>query len=54
MIHGTDTGVYPHKDPAKQFAVMVRYGMRPLQAIRTATITASEAPTCACWKRPRL
>ena len=43
MVYGTDTGVYPHRDSAKQFAVMVRYGMTPLQAIRAATITASEA-----------
>ncbi len=43
MIYGTDTGVYPHGDNAKQFAVMVRYGMTPLQAIRTATVNAAAA-----------
>ncbi|WP_269714640.1 Xaa-Pro dipeptidase [Caulobacter sp. NIBR2454] len=43
MVYGTDTGVYPHKDSAKQFAIMVRYGMTPLEAIRTATLNASEA-----------
>jgi imidazolonepropionase-like amidohydrolase len=43
MIYGTDAGVYPHGTNAKQFAVMVRYGATPLQAIQTATITASQA-----------
>lgn len=43
MVYGTDAGVYPHGDNAKQFAVMVRYGATPLQAIQSATITASEA-----------
>ena len=43
MIYGTDAGVHPHGDNAKQFAWMVRYGMTPLQAIRTATSNAAEA-----------
>jgi imidazolonepropionase-like amidohydrolase len=43
MVFGTDAGIYPHGDNAKQFAVMVRYGMTPLQAIQSATITASQA-----------
>jgi imidazolonepropionase-like amidohydrolase len=43
MVYGTDAGVYPHGDNAKQFAVMVRYGMTPLEAIRSATLNASEA-----------
>ena len=43
MIFGTDAGVYPHGDNAKQFAVMVRYGMTPLQAIQAATVTAARA-----------
>jgi len=43
MIFGTDAGVYPHGDNAKQFAVMVRYGMTPLQAIQAATVTAAKA-----------
>ena len=42
MAYGTDAGVYPHGDNAKQFAYMVRYGMTPLQAIRSATIDAAE------------
>ncbi len=43
MVYGTDSGVYPHGDNAKQFAVMVRYGMTPVQAIQSATLTAAEA-----------
>jgi imidazolonepropionase-like amidohydrolase len=42
-VYGTDAGVYPHGDNAKQFAVMVRYGMTPMQAIGTATVNAAEA-----------
>lgn len=43
MVYGTDAGIYPHGDNAKQFAVMVRYGMRPAEAIQTATINAATA-----------
>ena len=43
MVYGTDAGIYPHGDNAKQFAIMVRYGATPLQAIQSATITAAEA-----------
>jgi imidazolonepropionase-like amidohydrolase len=43
MIFSTDAGVYPHGTNARQFATMVRYGATPLQAIRTATLTAAEA-----------
>jgi imidazolonepropionase-like amidohydrolase len=43
MIFGTDAGVYPHGDNARQFATMVEWGMAPLQAIQAATVTAAEA-----------
>ena len=43
MIFGTDAGIFPHGQNAKQFAVMVKYGMTPLEAIRAATINAAEA-----------
>jgi imidazolonepropionase-like amidohydrolase len=43
MVFGTDGGVYPNGDNAKQFATMVAWGMTPLQAIRAATLTAAEA-----------
>ena len=38
IAFGTDAGVYPHGDNARQFAYMVRYGMTPMQAIQSATI----------------
>ena len=43
MVFGTDAGIYPHGDNARQFAWMVRYGMTPTEAIRTATLNAAEA-----------
>jgi len=42
MAFGTDAGVYPHGDNARQFAVMTEYGMKPIDAIRTATANAAE------------
>jgi imidazolonepropionase-like amidohydrolase len=38
---GTDAGVYPHGENARQFAYMVRYGMTPMQAIQAATTSAA-------------
>ena len=38
---GTDAGIYPHGDNARQFAYMVKYGMTPLDAIRAATLSAA-------------
>ncbi len=38
---GTDSGIYPHGDNARQFAYMVRYGLSALGAIRAATIDAA-------------
>ncbi|MBM4214772.1 MAG: amidohydrolase family protein [Gammaproteobacteria bacterium] len=43
MTLGTDAGIYPHGDNAKQLAVMVRYGMTPMQAIQAATINGADA-----------
>jgi imidazolonepropionase-like amidohydrolase len=42
MAFGTDAGVYPHGNNAKQFVVMVRYGMTPMKAIKSATLDAAE------------
>jgi imidazolonepropionase-like amidohydrolase len=42
LAYGTDSGVYPHGQNAKQFAYMVRYGMTPMQAIQSATIRAAK------------
>src|SRR5215813_13078288 len=42
MAYGTDSGVYPHGDNARQFAKMVEFGMKPLDAIQAATIHAAD------------
>lgn len=42
MAFGTDAGVYPHGDNAKQFYYMVKFGMTPGQAIRAATFSAAD------------
>jgi imidazolonepropionase-like amidohydrolase len=42
IAFGTDAGVYPHGDNAKQFAVMVRFGMTPAGAIRAATFSSAD------------
>ncbi|HEX3727937.1 MAG TPA: amidohydrolase family protein [Pirellulales bacterium] len=42
VAFGTDAGVYPHGDNAKQFFYMVKYGLSPAQAIRSATTDAAD------------
>jgi imidazolonepropionase-like amidohydrolase len=42
VAFGTDTGVSKHGDNAQEFALMVRAGFTPLQAIQTATVGAAE------------
>ena len=42
IAFGTDAGVYPHGDNAKQFGKMVEWGMKPLDAIQAATIRAAD------------
>ena len=42
IAFGTDAGVYPHGDNAKQFVKMVEWGMKPLEAIQAATINAAD------------
>jgi imidazolonepropionase-like amidohydrolase len=42
LAFGTDGGVYPHGDNAKQFATMVEWGMKPIDAIRAATVNAAD------------
>lgn len=39
IAFGTDAGVYPHGDNARQLSRMTRFGMTPLQALQAATIT---------------
>jgi imidazolonepropionase-like amidohydrolase len=42
IAFGTDAGVYPHGDNPKEFAVLVRLGMEPIDALRTATVNAAD------------
>ena len=42
IVYGTDAGVYPHGDNAKQFKYMVKYGMNNIEAIQSATLHAAE------------
>jgi imidazolonepropionase-like amidohydrolase len=43
IVFGTDAGVIPHGDNAKEFHARVRRGMSRLEAIRGATLYAAEA-----------
>ena len=43
LTFGTDAAVYPYGEGGRQFAYMVRYGMTPMQAIRSATTEAARA-----------
>ncbi len=42
IAFGTDAGVYPHGQNAKEFQFMVDLGMKPMEAIVTATGAASD------------
>ena len=42
ILYGTDAGVLPHGMNARQFEVMVRRGMAPMDAIKSATSLAAE------------
>jgi imidazolonepropionase-like amidohydrolase len=43
LTFGSDAAVYPYGLGGRQFSYMVRYGMSPLQAIRSATTEAARA-----------
>jgi imidazolonepropionase-like amidohydrolase len=42
IAFGTDAGSFPHGTQAIEFEWMTRYGMSPLQAIRSATLNAAD------------
>lgn len=41
MIYGTDAGVYPHGDNARQLSRMTRFGMTAAEALSSATVNAA-------------
>ena len=43
IVFGTDGGVLPHGDNAREFASLTRAGLTPIDAIRAATINAARA-----------
>ena len=42
IAFGTDSGIYPHGMDAKNLAFHVRFGQTPMEAIRSATLSAAE------------
>ncbi|HXI90582.1 MAG TPA: amidohydrolase family protein [Blastocatellia bacterium] len=42
VAFGTDAAVYPHGLNAREFAVMVKLGMTPMQSIQAATLNAAD------------
>jgi len=42
IVFATDSGVFPHGLNARQFAYMVKNGMTPMQAIKSATSVAAQ------------
>ncbi len=42
IAFGTDSGVSAHGDNAQEFALLVRAGLSPLEAIQAATVGAAE------------
>jgi len=42
IAFGTDVGAFEHGTSAREFSLMVEYGMSPLEAIRSATVRAAE------------
>jgi imidazolonepropionase-like amidohydrolase len=42
IAFGTDSGVYPHGDTGREFAALVERGMKPIDAIRAATLNTAD------------
>jgi imidazolonepropionase-like amidohydrolase len=42
MAMGSDVGPFPHGTQAREFALMVRYGMTPLAALQAGTLNGAE------------
>ena len=42
MAMGSDVGPFPHGTQAREFALMVKYGMMPLAAIQAGTLNGAK------------
>lgn len=42
ILSGSDVGVFPHGDNARELELMVDYGMQPAQALKSATFIAGQ------------
>jgi imidazolonepropionase-like amidohydrolase len=42
IANGSDVGVFPHGDEARELELLVEYGMKPAAALRTATSVAAK------------
>lgn len=42
IAFGTDAGTFTHGDNAKEFGLMVKFGMSPMDAIRSATVATAD------------
>jgi imidazolonepropionase-like amidohydrolase len=42
IVFGTDVGAFEHGTSAREFVRMVEYGMKPIDAIRSATVRSAE------------
>lgn len=42
IVFGTDAGVFPHGENAREFHVRTQLGQSPIDAVRSATVTAAE------------
>ncbi len=43
IVNGSDIGVFPHGDGAREIELLVEYGLTPTQALKAATATAAKA-----------
>jgi len=43
IVNGSDMGVFPHGDGARELELLVDYGMKPPEALRSATSVAAKA-----------